>query len=77
MTLKEQIIQELEQSPEHVLEQVLNFILVTKNCWPSQIEEQPMDETEYLSASPANYQRLMASLKELESGKGVERELIE
>ena len=31
-----------------------------------------MDETEYLLASPANSRQIMASIKELEEGKGVE-----
>jgi hypothetical protein len=31
-----------------------------------------MDETDYLLASPANKEQIMASIKELEEGKGVE-----
>lgn len=31
-----------------------------------------MDETEYLLSSPANKEHIMASIKELEQGKGVE-----
>ena len=36
-----------------------------------------LKETAYLLRSPANARRLLASIDELESGKGVERELIE
>ncbi|MBL1321629.1 MAG: type II toxin-antitoxin system prevent-host-death family antitoxin [Methylophaga sp.] len=38
---------------------------------------QAMEETTYLLRSPANAQHLLASIAELESGKGVGRELIE
>ena len=31
-----------------------------------------MDETDYLLASPANKEQIMASIRELEEGKGVE-----
>ena len=34
-------------------------------------------ETAYLLRSPANARRLLASIDELESGNGVERELVE
>lgn len=36
-----------------------------------------LKETAYLLRSPANARRLLASIDELETGKGVERELIE
>jgi antitoxin YefM len=36
-----------------------------------------LKETAYLLRSPANARRLLASIDELESGKGVERELLE
>jgi antitoxin YefM len=38
---------------------------------------QAMEETTYLLRSPANAQHLLASISELEAGKGTERELIE
>lgn len=38
---------------------------------------QAMEETTYLLRSPANARRLLESIAELETGKGVERELIE
>ena len=38
---------------------------------------QALDETAYLLRAPANARRLLESIAELESGKGVERELIE
>jgi len=38
---------------------------------------QAMEETAYLLRSPANARRLLESIAELESGKGVERELLE
>ena len=36
-----------------------------------------LKETAYLLRSPANARRLLASIDELESGQGVERELLE
>jgi antitoxin YefM len=36
-----------------------------------------MNETEYLMRSPKNKEHILASLKELEEGKGMVRELIE
>jgi len=36
-----------------------------------------LKETAYLLRSPANARRLLASIDELEAGKGVERELME
>ena len=31
MTLKEQLIQELEHTPDHILEQVLNYLIFLKS----------------------------------------------
>jgi len=36
-----------------------------------------LEETRYLLSSPANAERLMASIAELEEGKGTEHELLE
>jgi antitoxin YefM len=38
---------------------------------------QSLEETAYLLRSPKNAQRLMASIAQLEQGKGTERELLE
>ena len=38
---------------------------------------QSMEETAYLLRSPANARHLLESITELETGKGIERELIE
>ncbi len=38
---------------------------------------QAMEESTYLLRSPANARNLLESIKELESGKGTERELLE
>lgn len=38
---------------------------------------QALEETAYLLRSPRNAQRLLQSIVELETGKGVERELVE
>ncbi len=40
-------------------------------------EYNSLKETNYLLSSPANRKHLLESLKELRSGKGIERELIE
>jgi antitoxin YefM len=42
----------------------------------SQSEWDSIEETLYLLSSPANAQRLLESIAELDAGKGVERELI-
>ena len=44
MTLKERIIQELEQSPDPLLEEFLDFILFTKNRRQSQANSVPIWE---------------------------------
>lgn len=36
-----------------------------------------LTETAYLMQSPKNAKRLMASIEELDNGKGIERELVE
>ena len=38
---------------------------------------QSLEETAYLLRSPKNARRLMASIAELEQGKGIEKELLE
>jgi antitoxin YefM len=40
-------------------------------------EYESLKETAYLMRSPANARRLLDSIEELESGRGVERELLE
>lgn len=46
-------------------------VMVSLEDWAS------MDETTYLLASPENARRLRASIRELNEGKGVVRDLIE
>jgi antitoxin YefM len=46
-------------------------VLVSAHDWAS------MEETLYLLRSPANARELLASIQELDAGKGTERELIE
>ncbi|MBO9518284.1 MAG: type II toxin-antitoxin system prevent-host-death family antitoxin [Porphyrobacter sp.] len=46
-------------------------VLVSESDWAS------IEETMYLLRSPANARELLASIAELEAGKGVERELID
>ena len=36
-----------------------------------------LSETAYLTSSPKNARRLMASIEQLESGEGIERDLVE
>lgn len=57
-------------------------ILITRQngepCVLMSLEEyESLEETAYLMRSPANAMRLMASIEELRSGKGVERKLDE
>ncbi|MGQ0558669.1 MAG: type II toxin-antitoxin system Phd/YefM family antitoxin [Sphingosinicella sp.] len=46
-------------------------VLVSESDWAS------IEETLYLLRSPANARELLASIEQLDAGKGVERELIE
>ncbi|WP_250893526.1 type II toxin-antitoxin system Phd/YefM family antitoxin [Croceibacterium selenioxidans] len=46
-------------------------VLVSESDWAS------IEETMYLLRSPANARELLASIAELDAGKGVERELID
>lgn len=46
-------------------------VLVSESDWAS------IEETLYLLRSPANARDLLASIAELDAGKGVERDLIE
>ena len=56
-------------------------IITRKNETPvvmlSLEDYEAMEETTYLLRSPENARRLLKSIKELESGQGVEKELIE
>jgi antitoxin YefM len=45
-------------------------VLISESDWAS------IEETLYLLRSPANARELLASIAELDAGKGVERELI-
>lgn len=40
-------------------------------------EYESMKETEYLRRSPANARRILESIKELEAGRGIRRDLLE
>lgn len=46
-------------------------VLISESEWAS------IEETLYLLRSPANARELLASIEELDAGKGVERDLIE
>ena len=67
------------------MEQVCNdhapIIITRKRESPvvmlSLTDYQAMEETSYLLRSPANARNLLESIVELETGKGIERELIE
>ena len=57
-------------------------IIVTRNGQQSVVllsldDYESMEETAYLLRSPANARRLLASIEQLERGKGIERELRE
>jgi len=67
------------------MEQVCNdhapIIITRKRESPvvmlSLADYQAMEETSYLLRSPANARNLLESIVELDTGKGIERELIE
>lgn len=73
------------QNLAKVMEQVCDDrapLLITRQGQPSvvmlsQDEYEALQETAHLLRSPANAQRLLASIQELESGGGNERELLE
>lgn len=57
-------------------------VIITRKTQPSVVmlsleDYQAMEETAYLLRSPANAQRLIHSITELEKSKGLEKELIE
>ena len=57
-------------------------VIITRKTQPSVVmlsleDYQAMEETAYLLRSPANAQRLIHSIAELEKSKGLEKELIE
>ncbi|MCP4107473.1 MAG: type II toxin-antitoxin system prevent-host-death family antitoxin [Desulfobacteraceae bacterium] len=57
-------------------------VIITHRSLPSVVmisleDYQAMEETAYLLRSPENARRLLESIAELESGRGMERELIE
>jgi len=57
-------------------------VIITRKREPSVVmisleDYQAMEETTYLLRSPENARQLLESIAELESGKGIERELIE
>lgn len=56
-------------------------VIITKKSDKSVVmisleDYESMEETAYLLRSPKNAQRLLESIRELESGNGIERELI-
>ena len=71
----------LASTMEKVCEDHAPIIITRKNENPvvmmSLEDYQAMEETTYLLRSPANARQLLESIAELESGKGVDRELIE
>ncbi len=57
-------------------------VIITRNKAPSVVmlsleDYEALQETAYLLRAPKNARRLLASVAELESGKGAERELSE
>jgi antitoxin YefM len=75
------IQQNLEQTMDLICEDH-NPIIITRNNKPSVVimsleDYQSLEETNYLLKSPKNAQRLLESIAELESEKGLQKELIE
>lgn len=70
----------LVQTMEQVVEDHAPVIITRKNkkavVMLSLEDYQAMEETAYLLRSPQNAQRLVASIAQLEEGKGTRRELI-
>ena len=59
-----------------------NPVIITRNNKPSVViisleDYQSLEETNYLLKSPKNAQRLLESIAELETGGGIQKELIE
>lgn len=71
----------LSSTMEKVCDDHAPVVITRKNKSPvvmmSLEDYEAMEETTYLLRSPANARQLLASIEELESGKGVERELLE
>ena len=74
-----------KQNLEQTMDQVCNDhnpVIITRNNKPSVViisldDYQSLAETNYLLKSPNNAKRLLDSISELESGKGIKKELIE
>jgi hypothetical protein len=56
MTLKEQLIQEIEQIPDDLLSQLLDYILFLKERYINQEEEITEEEKAMITASQAAYE---------------------
>ena len=73
--------QNLASAMEQVCDDHNPLIITRKNKRPvvmiSLEDYQAMEETTYLLRSPKNAKRLLESIAELESGKGLTKELIE
>jgi len=71
----------LARTMEKVCEDHAPVIITRKSESPvvmmSLEDYQAMEETTYLLRSPANARQLLESIAELESGKGIEKDLLE
>ena len=71
----------LAKTMERVCDNHTPIIITHKNersvVMISLVDYQALEETAYLLRNPRNAKRLLESIAELESGKGIERELIE
>ena len=75
------IPEKIEQTMDLVCDEHNPIIVTRKNKPPVVIisleDYQSLEETNYLLKSPKNAERLLESIAELESGKGLQKDLIE
>lgn len=69
--LTKQFVEELEELPEALQAEALDFVQFLK----AKLDRQ--DPTEYLLSNPTNKTRLLSAVADLEAGKGVQRHLID
>jgi hypothetical protein len=69
--ITKQFVEELENLPEVMQVEVLDFVQFLK----AKMDKQ--DTTEYLLSNPTNKQRLLDSITDLQAGNSIQQKLIE
>lgn len=77
MTLKEQLLRELEQAPENLLQDLWNFYQATKAEHAIRLDQDERTDSERVTAQAAAVQRLQAKMRAtIAPGRSLADELI-